>query len=60
MQYLHIVIMAVDFTLFKPFPDTSKVIQVCQIQIQTKNYIAKCNANAETESCLNRNSCHCY
>ena len=26
------------------FPDTSKVIQVFQIQIQTKNYIAKYNA----------------
>jgi len=42
------------------FPDTSKVIQVFQIQIQTKNYIAKYNANTKTESCLNPDSCHCY
>jgi len=42
------------------FPDTSKVIQAFQIQIQTKNYIAKYNANTKTESCLNPNSCHCY
>jgi len=34
------------------FPDTSKVIQVFQIQIQTKNYIAKYNANTKSESCL--------
>jgi len=41
-------------------PDTSEVIQIFQIQIQTKNYIAKYNANAKTESCLNLNFCHCY
>jgi len=36
------------------------MIQVFQIQIQTKNYIAKYNAKAKTESCLNPNSCHSY
>jgi len=36
------------------------VIQVFLIQIQTKNYIAKYNANVKTESCLNPNFCHCY
>jgi len=30
---------------------TSKVIQVSQSQIQTKNYVAKYNANTKTESC---------
>jgi len=35
------------------FPDTSKVIQVFQIQIPTNNSIAKYNANTKTESCLN-------
>jgi len=39
---------------------TSTVIQVFQIQIQTNNYIAKYNANAKTEFCLNPNYCHCY
>ena len=44
------------------FPDTSKVIEAFQIQIQTERYIGKCNANAKTESCSNPNSyhCHCY
>jgi len=42
------------------FPDTSKVIYVFKIQIKFKNYIAKNNTNAKTESCLNPNSCHCY
>jgi len=42
------------------FPDSSKVIQVFQIQIQTNNYSTKYNANMKTESCLNPNSCHCY
>ena len=42
------------------FPNTSKVIQIFQIQIQTKNCIAKYNVNTKTESCLNPNSCHCY
>jgi len=28
------------------------------MQIQSKNYIAKYNANTKTESCLNPNSCH--
>jgi len=36
------------------------VIEVFHIQIQTKNYIAKYNANAKTESCLSPNSCHSY
>jgi len=36
------------------------VIQLFQIQIQSKNYIAKYNANTETESCLNLNLCHYY
>jgi len=36
------------------------MIEVFQIQIQTKNYIAKYNANAKNESCLKPNSCHCY
>jgi len=42
------------------FPDTSKVIQIFQIQIQTKNYIAKYRGSTKTESCLNPNSYHCY
>jgi len=42
------------------FLDTRKVIQVFQIEIQTKNYIAKYNPNTKTESCLNPNSCHWY
>ena len=54
MQYFNIVILAVGLILWlKSFPDTSKVIQLFQIQIQSKNYIAKYNANTETESCLN-------
>jgi len=36
------------------------VIQVFQIQILAKNFIAKYNANTKTESCLIPNSCHCY
>jgi len=58
MQYLNIVILAVGFILWLEFfPDTSKVIQLFQIQIQSNNYIAKYNANTETESCLNLNFC---
>jgi len=45
---------------FESFPDASKVILVFQIHIQAKSYIAKYNADAETESFLNPNSCHCY
>ena len=61
MQYLNIVILAVGLILWlESFPDTSEVIQLFQIQIQSKNYIAKYNANTETESCLNLNFCHCY
>jgi len=61
MQYLNTVILAVGFILWRePFADTSKVIQLFQIQIQSKNYIAKYNANTETESCLNLDFCHCY
>jgi len=63
MKYLHIVILAVGLILwpwvFSRY-STSKVIQVSQIQIQTKNYIAKYNADAKTEFCLNPNSCHYY
>jgi len=49
---LHIVIMAVDliaYCYFESFPQTSKVIYVFQIQVQSKNYIAKYNANTKTE-----------
>jgi len=54
MQYLNIVILAAGLTLWlESFPDTSKVIQLFQIQVQSKNYIVKYNANTETESCLN-------
>ena len=61
MQYFNIVILAVGLILWlKSFPDTSKVIQLFQIQIQYKNYIAKYNANTETEPCLNLNFFHCY
>jgi len=61
MQYLHTVIMSVGlYCDLESSPDTSKVIQVFQIQIQTKNHIAKYNVNTKTESCLNPNSCHCY
>jgi len=57
----HIVIMTVGLCCYLEFfPDTSKVIPVLQIQIQTKNYTAKYNANTKTESCLNPNSCRCY
>jgi len=53
MYYLHILIMAVGlYCDLGSFPDASKVIQVFQIQIQTKNYISKYNANTKTESCL--------
>jgi len=38
-------------TVVLSLPDPAKVIQVFQIEIQTKNYIAKYNANAKTESC---------
>jgi len=38
-----------------PFPEM-EVIYVFQIQIQSKNYISKNNANAKTRSCLNPNS----
>jgi len=41
----------------EPFPDDSEVIQLFQIQIQSKNYISKYNANSETESCLKPNFC---
>ena len=52
MQYLNIAILTVGLILWlESFPDTSKVIQLFQIQIQSKNYIAKYNANTETESC---------
>jgi len=55
------VIMAVGpYCDLESFPDISKVIQVFQIQIQTKNYIAKYNANTKTESCSNPTSCYCY
>jgi len=37
------------------FPDTSKVIELFQIQISSKNYIAKYNAIMKTESRLNLN-----
>ena len=61
MKYLNIVILVVGLILWlESFPDTSKVIQLFQIQIQSKNYIAKYNANTETESCLNLSFCHCY
>jgi len=42
------------------FPDTSKVIEVFQIQIQINDYIANSNANTKTESFLNPIFCHCY
>jgi len=45
---------------FVSFPDTSKAIKVFQIQIQSKNYIAKYYANTKTKSGLNPNSRHCY
>jgi len=48
------------FVSWESFSDTSKVIQVFQIEIQTKNYIAKYNANTKTKSCFNPNSFHCY
>ena len=49
MQYLNIVILAIGLIPWlESFPDTSKVIQLFQIQIQSKNYIAKYNAYAET------------
>jgi len=55
------VIMAVGLILWpESIPDTSKVIQVFQIHIQSKNYIEKYKANAKTKSRLNPNSCHCY
>jgi len=61
MWYLHVVIMQwASYCDLESFPDTSKVIQVLQIQIQTKSYIAKYNPNAKTEYCLNPNFCHCY
>jgi len=61
MQYLNIVILAVGLILWlESFPDTSKVIQLFQIQIQSKNYTSKYSANTETESCLDLNFCHCY
>jgi len=48
VQYLNIVILAVGLILrLESFPDTSKVIQLFQIQIQSKNYIAKYNANTD-------------
>jgi len=50
MQYLNIVILAVGLILWVEFfTDTSKVIQLFQIQIQFKNHIEKYNANTETE-----------
>jgi len=53
MQYFNIAILAVGLILLpESFPDTSKLIQLFQIQIQSKNYIAKYNANTETASCL--------
>jgi len=45
---------------FEAFPDASEVIQLFQIQIQSKNYITKYNANTKSESFSNPNSCHCY
>jgi len=51
MQYLNILILAMGLILWlESFPDTSKVIQLFQIQIQSKKHIAKYNANKETES----------
>jgi len=61
LQYLNIVILAVGLIPWlESFPDTSKVIQLFQFQIQSKNYTAKYNANTATESCLNLNFCHSY
>jgi len=35
-------------------------IYVLHIQIQSKMYISKSNANPKTKSCLNSNSSDCY
>jgi len=36
------------------------MIEVFQIQIKSKNYIAKYNANTKTKSCVNKIFCRIY
>jgi len=54
MSYLHTVIMAHGLMLLLCVYSRNERISVFQIQMQSKNYISKCNPDPKNKSCLNQ------